>query len=439
MPGFLSQLESNINTEITTAIGTAGATAVPLMQGLFVGGFTVWVMFIAYGIAFGTSEDGLTLAFTKIFKIFAIGVLALFGWPQVQEIVSIVHDGIILGFAGAPTISTILETNLLSPLFIAFQNVWDWPATANTGLGFTNLDRIFTNFLIWCVLLLVFAVMAAVVTVLSVVAGAMFMVSNGIFLVLIAIGPVFLLFLAFPFTQKFFETYIGSVMTSILATALTGMMVKVAGNVLNLTSIGVGATAFLPTSNIADIRNVILDYGSKGGSALLLVYLFYKVFDLAAALGGGLNVGNNMMGAMRTLARDAASSLSGGGGGKSNQANTIGQGNTGGANGGGGGGSGGRSSFGEAIARNRSLTGMAITAAAYGTRGAASNLAGFASGAASMAGRAMGVNSSGDAMQKIGFGAGRAVRAMGQASAARGSLATSIGGAGGRNYTRRHQ
>ena len=37
-------------------------------------------------------------------------------------------------------------------------------------------------------------------------------------------------------------------------------------------------------------------------TALLIIYLYYKVFDLAAALGGGLNMGNNLVGDPRQLA-----------------------------------------------------------------------------------------------------------------------------------------
>ena len=66
----------------------------------------------------------------------------------------------------------------------------------------------------------------------------------------------------------------------------------------------------------------------KCGYSLLLVYLYYKVFDLAATLGGGMNLGNNMMGAMRAIARDANSGQA-----ARTRANTIGAGRTGGGGG----------------------------------------------------------------------------------------------------------
>jgi type IV secretion system protein VirB6 len=52
------------------------------------------------------------------------------------------------------------------------------------------------------------------------------------------------------------------------------------------------------------IRELIALFASKCGVALLMIYMYWKIFDLASALGGGLNLGNNIIGAIRQLYRD---------------------------------------------------------------------------------------------------------------------------------------
>ena len=101
---------------------------------------------------------------------------------------------------------------------------------------------------------------------------------------------------------------------------------------------------------------------AKIGSALLLIYMFKKVFDLAAALGGGLNMGNNMVEGVRNMVQDVARSAAAGSKGTAGKRgsggnNQISQGNSrqggqkssqsGGRN---------RGSAMQQIARNRTLT-----------------------------------------------------------------------------------
>jgi len=167
-----------------------------------------------------------------------------------------------------------------------------------------------------------------------------------------AVGPFFLLCLSFPVTQKFFETWTGAVMTAIMAMTFTALLAVMAASLLGLNTV-VTATTTIDWSGGYDFIVAML---AKCGYALLLVYLYYKVFDLAASLGGGMNMGNNMTGAVRTLARDLMRQSGGRGG--SGGANSLGQGRGGSAPSGGT----GRGGFRDAVAANHSLTGMGITA-----------------------------------------------------------------------------
>jgi type IV secretion system protein VirB6 len=347
--GFLADTETSVTTGFTTVANTFGAGLLGTFRPVFIVGFTIWITLIAYEVAFGKSEDGFTYIFTKIGKIFFIGVLALYGWPELAELLNGVKDG----FVGAATMSTVLETNLINPIASLWDKLFVWFLLTLEPLGFTDIGAIFKLLFSFIFVAAAYALMSLIVGIFGVVALAMFLVASAIFILLLAVGPFFLLCLAFPFTQRFFETFIGNVMTSILAMAFTVLMVLFVANLFGLVNIqsvvpttGDIVTAFDMTKQMAVL------FASKAATAALIIYLTYKVFDLAAALGGGLNMGNNMIGGVRSIMKDLQRSS--GGSSSSSKTNQISQGS--------GAGSGGAPA--RAARGNGTFTGMAASAAA---------------------------------------------------------------------------
>lgn len=354
------------------SVASLGGGLVAIFRGAFIAGFSIWIMLIAYDVAFGKSEDGLAYLLKKIFRIFIIGVIALYGFPQLFELLDSVKDGLLVALTGSPNISNILETNLINPMKSFFDTLVQWLITGITVWDLATPATLLWKVLYYLGLWLVFAVLVLVVVGVCVVSLSMFLVALTMFSLLMVVGPFFLLCLAFPFLQRFFETYIGAVMTACLAMAFTGMLVVVVGMLLNLAAI---AGSLTTTTDYLAFRTIALLVAAKIGQALLVIYMFFKVFDLASALGGGLSIGSNMMNSVRMLARDAAMAAAGRQQGASNNgggSNQIGQGRS--RAGGGGGRNARSSSRGSAmqqIARNRTLTGMAVTAGALGAAGAA--------------------------------------------------------------------
>lgn len=345
--GFLADTETSITSGFTTVANTFGAGLLGAFRPAFIAGFTIWITLIAYEVAFGKSEDGFTYIFTKIGKIFLIGVLALYGWPELSELLNGVREG----FVGSNTLSTVLETNLMNPIAALWNELFRWFLDTLRPLGFTDIGQIFKLLFSFTFVAIAYALMSAIVGIFSVVALAMYLVATAIFILLLAIGPFFLLCLAFPFTQRFFETFIGNVMTAVFAMAFTVLMVLFVANLFGLTNIQnvVPTTPDIETA-LDMAKQMAVLFSSKAATAALIIYLMYKVFDLAAALGGGLNMGNNMIGGVRSIMRD----LQKGGGGNSSNSNTnqISQGATGGG------------APGRAAGSNRTLTGMATSAVA---------------------------------------------------------------------------
>lgn len=369
---FLSNTETAVTTGFVAVANTFGAGLLGALRPIFIIGLSVWILLIAYEVAWGKTEDGLGYIITKIFRMFLIGTFALWGWPLLVEILEGLKDI----FVGSGTVSTILETQLIDPISLLYAELFRWFTSSFDGLGFSDLAIIFTNIVQFAILGIVFGLMSLAVSVICIISVGLFLISSSVFILLLAIGPFFLLCLALPFTQRFFETFIGNMMTTIFAMGFTFLMINFVSSFFNLTNISSIVPAASDSLTISQyIKTLVVIFASKAGIALLIVYMFYKIVDLAAALGGGLNMGNNMIGAMRTITRDGLGGRGGGGrGGSGNSGNSVGQGRTGGGggNGSGGGGNGGRGrgSTIDAVGANRSFTGMGISAASGGVRAA---------------------------------------------------------------------
>jgi type IV secretion system protein VirB6 len=302
---FLADVETAINTGFTGVATAFGGGLLATFRPVFVVGFAIWITLIAYETAFGKSEDGMTYILTKIFRMFLIGTIALYGWPMLAELL----DGIRVGFVGNNLISTILENKLINPMIALYNVLFSWYTAAVAPLGFYELAEYAKLALIFVGVFVVYFFMAVMVALVAIVSLAMYLIATCIFILLLAVGPFFMLCLAFPFTQRFFETYIGNVMTSIFAMAFTVLLVFFSSNFFGLTNAGSWVSLVTQSEDIvAQVKSLCVVFCSKAGIAALILYMYYKIFDLASALGGGLNLGNNIIGASRSLWRDAARS-----------------------------------------------------------------------------------------------------------------------------------
>lgn len=356
---FLVDTELLVVNGFSSATASYGAELLGVFRPLFITGFAIWTMLISYEVAFGKTEDGLTYILTKIFKIFLIGTVALWGWPEVASLLAAIKEG----FVGGGSFSAQLEATLINPLALTADKLLVWFISSFDGLNFlTDALAILQNLFIFLVLIVVFGLAALIVSAIAVISLAMYLTASCIFILLMAIGPFFLLCLAFPFTQKFFEAFIGNVMTAVFGMAFVVLMMKAVTAIVDISSLPALMPDFSSAPEVlAKAKLIGIALASKAAICLLIIYMYKKIFDLAAALGGGLNMGGNMVGAMRTIARDLQSGGSGGGGNKrapapSNAISTDGAAPA------------PASSSASTIGSNRSFTGMGISAGAASAR-----------------------------------------------------------------------
>jgi type IV secretion system protein VirB6 len=299
---FLAEIETAVNAGFRGVAETFGGGLLATFRPVFIVGFAIWITLIAYETAFGKNEDGITYTLTKIFRMFLIGTIALNGWPLVSELL----DGIRVGFVGNGVISGVLESKLINPMVALYTSLFAWYGAAIEALGFYELAELVKVTGLFALVFIVYFAMAIAIAVVCIISLAMFLIASSTFTLLLAIGPFFLLCLAFPFTQRFFETYIGNVVTAILAMAFTVLLVLFVSNFFGLSNAGVWV---VPVTGSEDIflraKSLMIVFAGKAAIALLIVYMYFKIWDLAAALGGGLNLGNNIVGATRSLYRQA--------------------------------------------------------------------------------------------------------------------------------------
>jgi type IV secretion system protein VirB6 len=388
MASFLSEVETGILGQLSAVEGAAFGLA-SAARPAFIVGLVIWITLTGYEVAFGKTQDSVSYILTKLGKMLLIGTLALFAWPDIANLLGGLKDAA-MGAGGA---AGVIETRVLTPL----ENLWDamdvWFATATQSFGWTDITKYFGVLFVYALMIVAFLVLALIAGAMAAISFGMFMIAQVVFALHLAVGPFFLLCLIFPFTQRFFETYIGSAMTTIFALALTAIVLNLGANVLGLD--GALASALTGPSNTTDAGFITFARGAatlflaKAGAAALLIYMFFKVWDLAAALGGGLNMGNNLVGGVRAIMNDLSSK--GGAGRSTTQQNTINQGNsTGGAS--------GKAAAANAGMGSSTFTGAALRGAGAAAAPAARLAAAGASNLASMA----------------SYGAGRAAGAVGR-------------------------
>lgn len=359
--GFLTAFEADVAKEFVKIVDKGYDGLMPVFKGAFAAGLGVWVMLIAYETAWGKSEDGLTYAVTKVARVFIIGVLALYGWPEVVELMRAIQQGLMEGLGGKATMGGVLEEKLIDPLLATFKELWTSFIKSLAAYGLTTIVEAIVTVIFGIMVFFAFLAMAIIVAALCIISFAIYFVAFAGFNLMLALGSFFLLCLAFPFTQKYFENWIGGLMTAALAMAMAALLATMASDFLSLKPM-VPAEGVNINFRITDLPKIFL---AKAVVGALLIYLYTKIFDYASQLGGGLNIGNNMYGAMRSIANDlrkgrGPSPASAAGGGKGSP----------GARGADGAGAGSGAAA-RAAQGNRQYDTMAAAALAAGGRGSA--------------------------------------------------------------------
>jgi type IV secretion system protein VirB6 len=310
---YLVDFETDINRVFTAPTGPISSAmngVYAFSSAAFVVGFAIWIAIIAYDVAFGRTEDGLQHILSKMGKIFFTGMLAFYGWLWFIDLANNVQQAFVFALSGgtSTTVASAVELNLLTPLDKILVNLKNGYSQASQAFSIARpgemtfafgnyLDFRAGHFILWLL-----------ASGLGIVTIGMYLVSFAAFQILLAVGPFFILAGAFPITHRFTETWVGAILTASLAMGFTALLVLLTATLLGLSVLVVStdSVAAVAAAIQTGATTTLRAFLAKAGFALLLIYLYYKIFDIAASLGGGINMGSNLARGTRNLARDVA-------------------------------------------------------------------------------------------------------------------------------------
>jgi type IV secretion system protein VirB6 len=131
MPSFLSEVETGILSQIAT-LSTASFSMATAARPAFITGLVIWITLTGYEVAFGKTQDSVAYLLTKLGKMVLIGVLALFAWPSVAELLSGLKDAAIAGSGGAGAASQI-EASVIYPMAALWLRMYQWVTIRHSG------------------------------------------------------------------------------------------------------------------------------------------------------------------------------------------------------------------------------------------------------------------------------------------------------------------
>lgn len=262
------KLFTKIEVAIDTYIVATSADVINFITPIF---NNILIIYLAlWGIAHirGSIQEPLKDGIAKFIKIVFVVALALNVGLYCGKIANFLYgapEQISSVVTGASPSSAILD-DLMSKGFELGKSAWD------EGGVLSNTGMIFIALVVWAA------------TILSVAyAGFLLLFSKLAMVVLLAIGPIFIVFILFPATQRFFEMWFGQVVNygilMILAVALVDLLFAIFGSLLN----GITSTTTAASAEIGIIDTIALVI-----AAVINFLILRQVPQIAMALGGGV-------------------------------------------------------------------------------------------------------------------------------------------------------
>jgi type IV secretion system protein VirB6 len=263
------ELDSALNGYVHGTAGSVIGAITPVAATLL----AIYVMFWGWSMFRGVISEPILDGFTRIVKlsvIFAIatsigyysGYLSDWLWASPDAIASVIAGG------DVNSNSSFLD-NCWSKLY-AFGDVYMHYAIANTSYGFPAPSYFICALAIWLIGLAVTGYCAFLLA-LSKVSLA----------VILAVGPIFVLSLVFDATKKFFDAWMGQVLSFVFLVMLTAGVLKLILTVL---------LTYLTASN-GQLANPGIDLAIPAlAICLVCLLVLMQVPAMASALGGGIAI-----------------------------------------------------------------------------------------------------------------------------------------------------
>ena len=267
--GIITDIFDEVNIVLDTYVLDTSTIIISEVTPIFTSLLIIWIAIWGYMLMYGKTESTLTDAFFKILRIGFILTLGLsvgtysgvivdfiFGWPE--EIIAWVTGNPAGNLSG--TIDALLDS-----LIDIVTSAWQKAGVFNGNIGFYFIAAIVGGFTV----------------VIGVTLAFLILLSKIILSILLAIGPIFIILLLFPTTQKFFESWLASLMNYGFLLLLSVLVALLVVSLVNTIMAGLGTPNGLATM-----------YGAMKVSILLLlsILILRQTPQLAANLGGGIAI-----------------------------------------------------------------------------------------------------------------------------------------------------
>jgi len=270
---FIGQtLDAALGVFITRTVGETIST----FSLFFIGIATIHLTMMGYAIGWGYVELPFSNFMKTCAKYLIIGGLALNAGTYTDWIVGSIQsleNGFTSAFAGTgkgPSVSVYQTIDRV------LEKGWGvgadlWERAMNRGfrqLGAAIIDIIYAGIIIVATALI------------AIPAGGMIVVAKAALTVMLGIGPIFLMFLLWPATARFFDSWFGQVMTYIMRIALVAA------------TLGLAFKGFEAVVNDVDV-----DGGASTLFTMLFMFAYTKVMlwlltevnNVAGQLAGGIS------------------------------------------------------------------------------------------------------------------------------------------------------
>lgn len=277
-PDLFQKIFELVDITLATYIYDTAARVIGFVKPIFTSLLIIWIAIWGYLTMMGQSNEPLKEGVFRILRVGFIFALALSLGTYMHIIVEFMNKGpetIAAAATGSPSESiAVAMDNLYCKVFDLVMTCWNKAGVLKGNFGMYIIG--FGFMIVGTALLL---------------AIAFFLMSAKIMTaVLLGIGPLFIVFLLFKGTQRFFETWLNMLCNYgfilILTACLGDLGIQLIGAFLNKLGI---PNLYHPGLDIIALGLVNLDkFMMIAIVFLLVVLLILQVPSIAAALGGGI-------------------------------------------------------------------------------------------------------------------------------------------------------
>jgi len=265
--GIITDIFDEIDLVLDTYVIDTSTVVINSVTPIFTSLLIIWIAIWGYMLMYGKTESTLTDAFFKILRIGFILTLGLsvgtysgvivdfmFGWPE--EVISWVTGNPSGNLSGA-------IDNLLDSLVGIVSVAWQKGGVFDGNIGFYFIAIIVGGFAV----------------VIGVILAFLILLSKIVLSILLAVGPIFIMLLLFPTTQKFFESWMASLINYGFLLLLSVLVASVVISFTNTIMDGLGGAEGL-ANILGTIKLAII--------LLLSTLILRQIPQIAANLGGGI-------------------------------------------------------------------------------------------------------------------------------------------------------